>query len=389
MLDRLHIQNYMCLLDVTVDLGDFTVLIGPNDSGKSSFLEVVRYLGRIAQPAQINSPGNPSQMIFSGNKVLPNLVWRKDLSRKVIWEASGRALGERFVYRLEFAPQPMSVSESLTYQGKKIICTEGGQIKIPEKGYALGHGQPTLLSVLGGQKHQPYFGIAQTLASSVEYRFDPDKLCETSIPEAQAILHPSGDNLASVLDAMHNSPDRKPFQALEKSLHEAVPTLDGITLPPVRSAQGQWAKAIEFILADSGQPPVTIPAELASQGALLLTAFLALAYDKKTPALLLVEEPENGLHPERLQMVIEILRRISLGEVGNRKRQVIVTTHSPLLLNYIKPEEVRVFVRNREGGTQVTPMTKVPDIERLLKEFSTGELWFLLGEEKMFQEQPA
>ena len=52
MLDRLHIQNYKCLRDVTVDLGDLTILTGPNDSGKSSFLEVLRGLGRI-----IREPG--------------------------------------------------------------------------------------------------------------------------------------------------------------------------------------------------------------------------------------------------------------------------------------------------------------------------------------------
>jgi predicted ATP-dependent endonuclease of OLD family len=88
-------------------------------------------------------------------------------------------------------------------------------------------------------------------------------------------------------------------------------------------------------------------------------------------------------------MVLDLLRKMSRGEVGNRKRQVILTTHNPLLLNYASPEEVRVFVRHPEQGTQVIPMTKVPDIDRLLKEFALGELWYLLGEEKLFKEQPA
>ena len=53
------------------------------------------------------------------------------------------------------------------------------------------------------------------------------------------------------------------------------------------------------------------------------------------------------------------------------------------------PEAVRVFVRHPEQGTRVFPMTQVPDIDRLLKEFALGELWYLLGEEKLVEVQPA
>jgi predicted ATPase len=185
---------------------------------------------------------------------------------------------------------------------------------------------------------------------------------------------------------MQNSSDRSAFEAIQSDLHSAIPTLRGIVLPPGTTPPG--AKALEFILSRNGQSPVTIPGSLASGGALLLTAYLTLAYSQ-TPGLLLIEEPENGLHPSRLEMVLGLLRKISRGEVGNRKRQVVVTTHNPLLLNYARPEEVRVFVRDPDHGTKVIPMTKAPDIDRLLKEFALGELWYLLGEDKLLQEQPA
>jgi predicted ATPase len=216
----------------------------------------------------------------------------------------------------------------------------------------------------------------------VEYRFDLDKLPKAAVPQPGVVLDPSGVNLAAVLDVMQNSPDRSAFEALQNALHDAIPTLRGIVLPPAKQAAG--AKALEFILSRNGQVPVTILGSLASGEALLLTAYLALAYSQ-TPGLLLIEEPENGLHPSRLQMVLDLLRKLSRGEVGNRKRQVILTTHNPLLLNYAAPEEVRVFVRHPEQGTKVVRITDAPDIDRLLKEFALGELWYLLGEEKLFQ----
>ena len=121
---------------------------------------------------------------------------------------------------------------------------------------------------------------------------------------------------------------------------------------------------------------------------MLLTAFLALAYGN-TPQILLIEEPENGLHPSRLQMVIDILRKMSKGEIGNQARQVIVTTHSPLLLNFVQPEEVRIFRRNADGATEVTPMDQIPNIERLHKEYAPGELWYLFGEDELIKGRPA
>jgi predicted ATPase len=242
------------------------------------------------------------------------------------------------------------------------------------------------LQILSQQHRLPYSLVADALKSSVEYRFKLDKLPKAAIPKPGIELDSSGENLAAVLDVMQNSSDRTAFEAVQRFLHDAIPTLRGIVLPPAKSPPG--AKALEFILSRNGQSPVTIPGSLASGGALLLTAYLTLAYSQ-TPGLLLIEEPENGLHPSRLEMVLGLLRKVSRGDVGNRKRQVVVTTHNPLLLNYASPEEVRVFVRHPDQGTKVIPMTKAPDIERLHNEFALGELWYLLGEEKLFQDQPA
>jgi predicted ATPase len=396
MLERIHIENYKCLRDVTVDLGDFTILIGPNESGKSSFLEVVQTFGKIVQPN--NAP------LFGGDRSVANLVWRKDAERRIVFEAVGTSAGHRFDYRLE-VPVDQRLRESLEWDGKKLFWTEEvtadntrsprrhppgtrivlvtGQGNLNQPGQA---GVPYLRSFI--QQHQEVSSaIEEALASSLEYRFDLDKLPRPSIPQPGITLEASGANLAAVLDVMQNSPDRSDFEALQESLHEAIPTLRGIVLPPATQPQA-GAKALEFILSGNGQRPVTIPAAQASAGALLLTAFLTLGYSQ-TPGLLLFEEPENGLHPFRLQWVLDFLRKMNRGEVGNRKRQIILTTHNPLLLNYASPEEVRVFVRHPEEGTKVIPMTQVPDIDRLLKEFALGELWYLLGEEKLFEGQPA
>ncbi len=382
MLKQVHITNFKCLRDVTVQLGDFTVLIGPNDSGKSSFLSVIRSLAKFADD------GGRS---FRGANSLGNCVWRKEADRTIAWEVIGEARQRVFEYRLELAADGELRDERLNADGEKVFWTENAAGKLTVVRPVPGGKGKKLTPAQGGNTLLPqilqlplYSSIKGALASSVEYRLDPRKLTQPSVPQAGIMLDPEGAKLAAVLDVMQNSADRTSFEAIQAALREAVPTLAGFVLPPSQHEGG--AKALEFILA--GKPPVTIPAALASSGALLLTAYLTLAYSQSAD-LLLFEEPENGLHPLRLQTVIDILRRISSGQFGDRKRQIVLTTHNPLLLNYVQPDEVRIFVRHPEAGTQVTTLEKVPDIDRLLKEFSLGELWYLLGEEKLIQGRAA
>jgi predicted ATPase len=392
MLSRVHVENYKCLREVTVDLGDFTVLIGPNDSGKSSFLEVIKTFGKLAT--------QDSATTFSGDRSLANVVWQKDTHRQITLDVTGATAGHQFCYRLELPADGGAHRESLEWDDERLFWTEklsagargGRAFGALVNAVAQGQGKDLkdfnpgqlFLREFIAQGHPASADLQRALTASVAYHFDPEKLSKPSVPQPAAVLDPAGANLAAVLDVMQNSANRSAFEAVQQVLHEAIPSICGIVLPPAAKQGG--AKALEFILCGNSQPPVTIPGSLASSGALLLTAFLTLAYTR-TPDVLLFEEPENGLHPYRLQLVVDILRKMSRGELGYGKRQIILTTHNPLLLNYATPEEVRVFVPHPEDGSRVVSMTEVPDVDRLLKEFSLGELWYLLGEEKLFQEQ--
>jgi predicted ATPase len=394
MLTTVSLQNFKCLLDVTVQLDPLTVLIGPNDSGKSSLLDAIHLLGRTAL--------DPLFQVFGlSNDVrdlsqLRNLVWWRDEELTINWRAEGEALGRQFVYRLGLpalldggplqAPQQPRYlfSEHLTVGGERLFDTDAGHppvgrpFTIGEKDFGLVRGKTVLSSLT--QQQAPHFGaVARALSSTVKYQLDPEALRSTAQPEPSPQLSPTGSNLAAVLENIRTGKDLSAALGLDRTLQEAIPTLSGIALPTVQ--QPQYAKALEFTLADDGEA-VTIPARQASDGAVLLIAFLALAYGN-TPDILLIEEPENGLHPSRLQLVIDILYKISKGEIGTRPRQVILTTHSPLLLNFVRPENVRIFRRDDTGATQVTAMSAVPNLSNLLKEFATGELWYLFGEEEL------
>jgi predicted ATPase len=365
MLTRVHIENFKCLADTEVTLGGFNVLIGPNDSGKTSFLQALGILG-----------GRDLGDIQS-------LVWQKEQTRKVMFEASGPRHNP-FVFRLNVYPASGDILENLAIGDRPLL--ESKRHSQQQKTVSFGTAQTNIapnqrVLSMAAQWEQPPGPIANAvklLQTSDTFEFDPKAMRSAVSATPNATLNSVGGNLAGVLQAMLSGPDPQVRRDLESKLHEAIPTLKGVWVAP----QPNSTHEVQFTLNTDVRPPITIPCSQASDGAMLLLGFLVLVYGNTTQRLL-IEEPENGLHPSRLKMVVDVLRRISTGEIGNQPRQVILTTHSPLLLNFVEPEEVRIFRRDEKLGTKVDSMDKLPNVARLRKEFAPGELWYLFGEEDL------
>ena len=406
MITTIEVTNFKCLANLKIDLGPFNVFIGPNDSGKSSALDALHMLGRTVK--------EPFTSVFSGRESLDELMWKKAQLPQIQFRVSGIANDASFTYTLVLSPGQARPEHEALHVGSSILLhynggrAQVGTQNIPVEVVSGIGGRPPIrmpgtpaplpgnLSLLGFCLKDPVRfkdvtptlqPIAQTISSSIKYCLEPRNLRNDSNLVPRPELDSSGNNLPSVLDAIISGPDRSAILEIERQLHETIPTLSGVSIPTKAQPPNNAVKTLEFVIAN-GKPPATIPAALASDGALLTTAFLALAYGN-TPAILLVEEPENGLHPSRLKLVIDLLKKVSSGEVGNRARQVILTTHSPVLLNFVKPEEVRIFARTQNGETHVVPMSEVKGIESLLSDYGVGELWYLLGEEGLLKEQPA
>ena len=120
-----------------------------------------------------------------------------------------------------------------------------------------------------------------------------------------------------------------------------------------------------------------LSADGVSDGVILSLAFLALAHNPTPPNILLVEEPENGVHHASLKDIVGTLKKLT----EEKGVQVILTTHSPYLLDLVEPEEVRVFTKDDEGAVHAKKMSEAPEVEDMKKHFMTGEIWSCLSEE--------
>lgn len=187
------------------------------------------------------------------------------------------------------------------------------------------------------------------------------------------MLESEGNNVAAFLDYVLRH-DRKRFDEIETALAKLIPGFERLAIP----TPDPNTRRIDLIV-DQG---FKMEGQGASAGLRLLLFFVAMAYHPKPPKIILLEEPESGVHPKRLADVIRLLREITKGLHGKNAAQVVLSTHSPYLLDLIDPstDQVLVFRRNDDGSRSAEPV----DAERLkgfLDEFMLGEIWYNQGED--------
>lgn len=398
MITKLRIQNFKCLRDVSVELTPFTVLIGKNDTGKSSLLEAIRTLGGlVSHPMRLPAIG-VDKLVWGGADPA-QLGWTVEVAA-----TSRNGLPEKAQYELGISPSASAI-------GSVLIESESLRIGQVSTGYATGlnqqylaystgdgakkeiatNGTTTAVSIVGGLDARPTTkSFARSLAASEIYRLEPERLAEPSAfdaSEQEPKLGSDGRGLALVLDHILGT-NRAAFDAIEQELCAAVPYVRSIRLKSarVRTPSGGTApgKALFFELRAGG---FEIPASVASQGVLLFLAYLALAHVGSPPSILLVEEPENGIHPRQLQRVAEYLKRLADPVRGKDAVQIVTATHSPYFLDFVPPEDVLVFGRKDSGETVIRPLLSLPGVkERLTSGFSLGEMWFNVGEDRLLAE---
>lgn len=176
--------------------------------------------------------------------------------------------------------------------------------------------------------------------------FEPEALRQSSslIPEGAPLKFADerGLGLPAVYDAIL-SRDVGTYLSLSDRLAKAFPTVKSISL----KNPNQQTKALGVQLLDGS----FVPAPAMSEGLLRFLAFAAMPY-LAPAALLLVEEPENGLHPARIRDVVSMLREIS------HVRQVVLATHSPFVVEQLEENEVTLLRRDEKKGTEVVPFSE-------------------------------
>jgi predicted ATPase len=181
-----------------------------------------------------------------------------------------------------------------------------------------------------------------------------------------------GDGLTGLLAAISlASPST--FQELEAEFCRLFQHYQGLSIE-----QNDEAEFAVFVRTRTQR----LPLSFISDGAVYYLAYLALRYSgENTPSPLLIEEPENRVHHAALKEIIAAVRHV----VDDKGVQVILTTHSPYLLNLVEPEDVRVFWKDDKGAAHAVKMSDVPEMATLKQDFMAGEIWTLFDEQQIVE----
>jgi len=395
MITSFKIENFKSLREVELNLGPLNIFIGTNASGKSNVFDAFRILQGIgngftlaeildgkprSSTSEIWEPirgGSAKATFASGSDPRIRLEVRVKTSRPELKEAhycigfdaaKGRLTEEwlssegdiydsREIQRLTTDP----VFEVKYYQGKK-----GRQ---PHLRFEPSSPVLTQLPKKAGKVVKVDAETANCLAELFAnmQRLDPSPSLLRAYSQAQRILRMGerGENFAALVRTICT--EEKTKDAYLAWLRQLRPA----EVDDVGTLSGAIGDTL-FMLREGGKE---FAAPVLSDGTLRFAAIAAAFFQPDMPALLTLEEIENGIHASRLRLLVELLRN----RTQERTTQVIVTTHSPIVLAWLNEEEyAHTFFCKRDeetGESRICPLAEIPKFEEVVKRQPIGDLF--------------
>jgi len=386
----LTIRNFRVLKDVTIKgMQPMNVVLGPNGCGKSTLFDALGFVGEcltLGVRKALEPRGKLSELRSrdSTGPVEVELRYREselDAPRPTplityhlsIDEIDGKAqvVREFLRWRRGSHGQPFNFLD--VTNGRGVVITG----EMPEKDDArqpVELDDPThpAIATLGQLAVNPRVASLRRFISSwyLSY-FIPDRA--RGIPEAGAHEHLSrtGENLPNVVQYLDENYVGV-LDAILERMSQRIPGLEKVTSE--RTIDGRLV--LRFKDGPFDDPFLS---RFVSDGTLKMFGYLVMLMDPEPPALLCVEEPENGLHPKLLQVLAEEFRAHAEGAFSKQKNrtQVLVSSHSPYFIDALRPEELWVMARDENGYASVVRSDRLKGIPEFIEEgASLGSLWF-------------
>lgn len=408
--------NYRCLRYVHRPLGNFRVLVGPNASGKTTFLDVVAILGRLVVDGLEDA-------LAERSRNFRDLLWRHEGNRfELAVEARlpdelrptlGRPEHDTIRYEVAFAINPESQEIEIAAESGILKTSEHDprrpvqeRLIFPdmiERPHTIISGRSDKRSQLvfkktpggndnyysevyesSGEGWVPAFRLGprkSTLANLPEdetrfpastwlkgllidgvrqYVLNSRLMRNPSPPYLQRELRPDGSNLPWVVaDLERRTPER--HRAWVGHVRSALPDLTNVTTVEREEDRHRYL-VLEY---DGG---LRIPSWMASDGTLRLLALTIPAYIPHFSGIFLIEEPENGIHPRAVETMFQ-----SLSSVYDA--QILLATHSPVILSVTQPADVLCFARSQDGATDIVSGDQHPSLRDWKGETNLGTLF--------------
>jgi predicted ATPase len=348
-LDSVRLAGFKSFRDCTVGLGRLNVLVGANGSGKSNLVQAFALLGHIVGErlqVEVERAGGASTMMHQGHQRAEQLQIEVRFGVNRYSAALAVAQGDGLFFE----------SERVDYQG-------------------VGYPRPFNVSLSGGHRESGLRAEASshaggaaawaraTMQSWVVYHFH-DTSRTASVKQKGPVgddqrLRPDAGNLAAFLHRLQTS-NPADYRRIVDAIRLVAPFFDDFDLHPDRANTG----VIQLEWRQRGSDAY-FNAHALSDGTLRFMCLATLLLQPSPPALLVIDEPELGLHPFAISQLAEMLQTID--------RQIVISTQSVTLLNQLDLEDVLV-VEQKHGESVVERLTSA-SVQMWLDRYSLGEMW--------------
>jgi predicted ATPase len=339
------VEGFTSIRSAALALNDVNVLVGANGAGKSNFIRALSILGRIVE----------SELgLFAGLSGGANALLNADrtVSRRIHLEVESGVGG----YSAELVP---AAGDALIFFAETIWRHDTGVTAELGRGH-----RETKLTV-----PEPLWGpeaaaLVETLQGCRVFHFHDTSRAAPVKQQGYAAdnrsLQSDAANLAAVLLRLRDG-DRGRYQRIVRTVKQVAPFLRDFVLEPELAPD-----RVRLRWQQEGSDTV-FPADALSDGTLRFICLAALLGQPELPGLIILDEPELGLHPFAIVQLAGMLRAAS------RESQVLLATQSVTLMNQFELGDL-IVVERRDGAS----VFERPNPDRLsewLAEYSLGELW--------------
>ena len=381
MLRRLQVRGFKSLADVTVEFPRLSVLFGPNSAGKSNLLDAIQALSRIATNRTLRDAldgrmlrgyafelfalpqGGVSELLESSEaqcSIEADLTvhqggngretrYRYGVDIGIRYRSGALANQSEYLSALSIDGEPKGRPAIEVTDGHLSVRRQsgGGRTRIERKGlnYAI---------LSDARFASPAYSSMELTRNELHgwraYYLDPRVGMRAEMPPMDVTdIGVSGQHIVPFLYKLKGERPGH-FEAVRRTVRSMIPSIS--TLDVDLDARGM----LQFFIRQDG---IEVPSRIVSEGTLRVLALCALSVNPWNGTLLAIEEPENGVHPRRVELIARMLTSLAL----DQGRQVVVSTHSPLFCDAVLKEarsrpkdSVGLFnVRRDGGGSTVEP----------------------------------
>lgn len=356
MITKIWVNNFKSLVDFNMQLSDFNCLVGLNGSGKSTVLQFLDFLSQL--------------MIGDIELWLATRHWKAaDLNSKISkksnieFEVTIEFDGRIIEWKGSFNRTSLSCThESVIVNNEVLLNVEDGKFTIGSTTHnIIFNYEGSLLSALKDKKaYEDLTVLRETLIDIRSLELLSPEILRSKARVSEGKLGIGGENLSALI---HESSSEIKANLII-GLKQIYPQIEDIKTKSLRSG---W-KQLE-VIENFDSKKITSVARHVNDGMLRLMAILLQIETKKS--FLLFDEIENGINPELIEYLVDML--------VDCDNQVMVTTHSPMILNYLADDVAKKGIiylyKNKKGATQSIRLFDIPSMAKKLQFMGPGEVF--------------